>query len=312
MPPPSFPASWGLSAFLRTPPVRSVEDVPSVFPGWFRDSASRARDAIAEGLFESFVRWTSKLAAYASTADPPHASGPTLDLHGAQRDIQRAQNEPDERYRERVLGDVDAVTPTAILDAVDAILAPFTAKRAYYFEDPDDSIFLFDVPIAPDPTRESHTTGFYVSDVASPLLAPIVLPHRAYRARGRCTPRHGLLFDASPNPRGHAIIGVPVLSGGLRDARATFAVSVTTPVIDATGRILPEAASLARHMPAVFDDAAIGSFPVGPVLDPRALLGLHLFDADVEPEAALSQIRSLLATRAMFPIHFTVLVDPTL
>lgn len=324
-----IPAGWGLSVFLKSLPFETRADVLAVMPGWMRDDTvpNPVRDAIADGVLRSFASYCSDVAAYAASVDPAYASGSALDFALAQRDVQRALNEADAPYRARGLGDSALITPAAMLAAIQAIIAPFApGKQPYYFELPDDEIYVFD-------QASGTQTGFYLG-----VDFPIVDPFRNYSARPNSQPRHGILWSGArsktglpgylylpggppfgtPSPPlsdavdaigmwGNVVVAIPAfpMPGAQLDGDAFLindpSAGGTVPLIDISGNLTPAAVAAGAAMGEVFTAASSSS-----------TLGSNLFSAGSDVATVVSQVQALLATRGPFGAQYTLMLDPNL
>lgn len=340
MPVLDFPADWEVSPHLRDAPVQTREDVLRLMPRWLREGEpTDVVEAIADALLEAFVRRASKLAEYGAQANAIYATGDSLDLCGASVGVPRAYAEEDEPYRERILAQDAGLTPRAILEAIDAILAPVTSAQAYYYERPDDEPFVRSKSHDSASTGDLGISGVYVSGNASDHSMPIRKAKRRWTARTRCTPKHVFLFDhrrgwssampiglryfggfityketatsddqtAPDNSHGHTIIGLPAwLEPGERKPGDAFvSAKATAPLTDAGGTLTAAATQKGSVLASVFAKAtavtrAGSNIPSGPAVYPSA------WAADL----IVSAIRNMLAAKAMFGAQFSLLFDP--
>lgn len=325
MPLPGFLAGWGLSPHLREQPLRDREAALALLPEWMRESDSPARDAIADACVVAFNRQASAHAAHAASSSPQFATGSRLDLVGSH--MPRAAGESDADYRTRLIEADEMPTPRSILAAIDRILAPITTAQAYYVERPNDDAFLH----AKDP---SVTTGAYLGTAP----APLVHPGRAYDERTRCKPRHIILWrcrrnvttpavtsstsigsfstriagnddqTAPDNAHGHVVIGLPATlqPGRSLPGDTSIYATPTPPLTEASGALTADAAVAARTMGSIFSLATMAT---------RALAnmptGIAVYRASEQPEIVVGKIRSMLASRGMSPVQYTLFYDPS-
>lgn len=188
---PSFPTSGPLPLEGGALPVRSVDDVLALFPAEVRDSAvAPIRDALAAALTAILQFWQRRSSRAAALSDILRAKGKALDGLLADHEVYRQPGESDAAFRVRGLGLAEMVTPEAILDAVDAILAPFTPLRAKYFESEPDQWFTHDGTIT---TFDSFV---YVADnvaQASPHYADRMYPDDTVENEGDVIERREVL-----------------------------------------------------------------------------------------------------------------------
>ncbi len=124
-------------------PVETSADVLAVLPAFMRSSdTALTRDAIIALLTAVFKEMQDRGEYAAAQSDLLHARGIYLTGLAEDRDFQRQSGEPDEALRARVLRIPQFVTPSAIMAAVAAIIAPYTAKSAKYFEASLDRWFV--------------------------------------------------------------------------------------------------------------------------------------------------------------------------
>ena len=118
--------------------VSSDADVLAVLPYFVQESdTAPVRDAIVAALREMFLELQRRDDYAAGQADPDRATGIYEDGVFADRTVFRQSGEDNETYRARGLTFQDLVTPAAILAAANAILSPYTAVQARYFEELD-------------------------------------------------------------------------------------------------------------------------------------------------------------------------------
>ena len=341
MPVPGFLAGWSVSPFLRELPVSSRDDVIALLPEYMREGAVPVRDAIADALLVSIIRYASDQAADAARTDPAYADGADLDLIGLGV-LARAPSESDASYRARMLTRSGGATPRALLAAIDTILEPFgKAGAAYYVELPDDEIFVYDNLAVLDVTGSiagSNTQGAYLESADGPTVGAgaIVADERYYEARTRCEPRHTFVFGVYRDPEttrapgaeasddftdafnqwGHTLIHIPPFDApenddplGAYTALVPTAVNSVLPadLLDTSGN--PTAAAILLDE-LTFDVQTsadlIAAFGAGDDF------GAAVFARDLDGAIAVDAIRSMLAVRGSFPDAFTIVLDPEL
>lgn len=303
-----FPPSWDLSPYLDDVPAADVDDVLALLPSLFRDNPGTPQDELLDALVEAYAKHASALAAYGAQADPANATGSALILHARGRGISKALGESEDSLRSRTLSDAALVTPAAILEAVNRIVAKFTDKRAYYWEEPNDGIFVHSVRrdgfgnVLFDASVPSDLAGFYVFswDPTRARLQQVQHPFRAYVARSAvadCTPTHGLLFGLTgvevdntdskcPNQRGLMVIALPAIGRYGETPEAAYVHSIG--VADALGKSVFSIASGA------------------------ASLGATAWRSDADPATMVTQVQALLETTRMWPSKITLFLDPNL
>ena len=124
-------------------------------PAWFRDNATAVVQAIADGIAAGSTDLLSKLKVYAAAANPQYAEDTDLDLVGRGYGVFRANGESDDAYRQRIYGESADSSPEALREAINKILAPFTATQCEYSENPNDSVFVYSM-------ASGTTSGAYI------------------------------------------------------------------------------------------------------------------------------------------------------
>ncbi len=162
-----------------------------------------------------------------SVTNPQRFTGgrlPVLEELGAERQVYRASNEPEEVYRQRVATADDVVSPNALLRVANRILAPYGGK-ACLREVGTDKLpgLFFDVPPDGDP---AHAFAFDMNPVVRPGDRWKVLlsfaDFRAFFLMG--VPRFGLgdfggYADVDPNSDGDVYFdGYAVTDAALHSA----------------------------------------------------------------------------------------------
>lgn len=336
-----FLAGASLSVHLREPPASSREEALKLFVQWFGDGESEERDALVDAFVDAWAAFASKQSAYASSADPRHATGSTLALVGTNRDMPKQVGETDEEYRARLLADEDVGTPNALLAAIDRIMVDTAASGtvAYYYERPDDDAFVFSKNHVAGPIAER---GTYLHGKSVTTGKPIRKASRLFSARGRCQPRHVFLFPtrrntanapvsvavagiasgrvsidipstddrtAPDNARGHCVIGLPAFIQPGKSLSSDCAVhrTPTAPVTEAWGDLTAATRKRANLLSSVFTKATTAT-RVGL----NKFSGPAIYKSQNHPDIIVGKIRAVLAHRAMSPIRFTLMFDPTL
>ncbi|MDB4992598.1 MAG: hypothetical protein JWM74_30 [Myxococcaceae bacterium] len=126
-------------------PVVTDADVLAVFPAEVRRAMSApVRDGLVAALTEILKEYQRRASQAAALSDILRSVGTHLEALCAELGVFKQSGESDEALRARALGIPDLVTPTAILAAVNAVLAPWTAIEAKYFESELDCWFVED------------------------------------------------------------------------------------------------------------------------------------------------------------------------
>lgn len=124
-------------------PVNGTGDVLAVFPAKVRRSANApVRDALVAAFTEIQKEYQRRARYACAQSDILRATGSHLTALASDREVFKQPGEEDEALRLRLLLGEDGVTPALIMRGVNAILAPFTPKRAKYFESELDQMFL--------------------------------------------------------------------------------------------------------------------------------------------------------------------------
>lgn len=342
MPFPGFPVGFGFSPFLAELPVASREEGLLLFVEWFREGDNEARDELVDAIVEAWGRFSSDQADYAASANPAHATGSQLDLAGSSRGMPRQPGESDADYRARLLADEDVGTPSAILAAIDRILARVTTKQAYYYERPDDDAFVFRKNTV-DADGNPLEAGTYLHRRTTLTGHPIRRPSRVYSARTRCAPRHVFLFrsrrltseaavstavgtgvivggfkkltpatddgTAPDNGHGHCVIGLPAFIQPGKSLSSDCAAhrKPDAPLLEAWGDLTEATAKRARLLSSVFTKATmVARRAAGKYSGPA------IYRKTSQPDIIVGEIQAVLEHRKMYPVQFTLMFDPTL
>lgn len=139
LPLPALPAQIGAGDL----PVSDETDVLALFPDYSRvgDSAL-VRDGLVAALTAMLLTFQERAGNARELSDILTATGSSLDGLFNERGVFRAKNESDTAYRARGLALPSLVTPTAILAAVNTILAAHTTIKAQYFESIQDRWYV--------------------------------------------------------------------------------------------------------------------------------------------------------------------------
>jgi hypothetical protein len=283
-----FLASLGVSAHLKDLPFESEEDVLALFPRAWRDTPSEVLQAIVAGIFSAIFRRASDVAAYAASGSTHFASGASLDIHGQDVDVSRVESESDDDYRERACLPDFGLTPRAIMERVNKLIAPHTSAKAWYAEEPDDGGFIF----TDDGTlTDENAMGCYIGDV----MWPVEDHHRKWHLRPQSRPNAWLVFgsttEMSPRiagaPYGVAIVGIPDIFPshvGLTD----YDIVATSDGSDSV---------------AFFSESGLESGYDG---------GAVLESASKDRSLVVGQIRAMLDAEQAFPYRALIYLDPLL
>jgi hypothetical protein len=214
--------------------VQTESDVLAVYPSEYKQrNDAPVRDSVIAAQTEMFLREQESDQYAADQANVARATKRYLDGLGEDRTIARSGSEDDETYRARILGIPELVTPLAILDAADAVLAPYTAIKCQYLESIQDRAYLRAVHV------EDSTDG--ISGNGSTLLgASPYYVERLYpedeaingAARRQCSPGAAWLF--ADHVGRYFILRVPDISGIDEEHPALYAASAPE---DAKGRL---------------------------------------------------------------------------
>lgn len=125
-------------------PVTSADDVREQFPAQARGNNDQApvRDAIAQSIAAMQIAYQGKADYAAAQSDVTRATGLYLDGLLGDRGTPRQANEDDDDYRARGLSAPKIVTPQAIVDAVNTVLAPYTTVSCQLIHSILDRMFV--------------------------------------------------------------------------------------------------------------------------------------------------------------------------
>jgi len=135
--PPAVPGGGDL-------PVRSTEDVKTLLPKGIQQAENApVRDALVEALTKIAFSWQEAASAAAAQADIGRATDQFLVGAAEDRSSAKQLSESDAAFRARALAVPATVSRKAIVDAVNAILAPFTAIQCRVFDSILDRMYVF-------------------------------------------------------------------------------------------------------------------------------------------------------------------------
>lgn len=127
-------------------PVTSADDVKKVQPSEVRRATiAPVRDALNLAQAEMFKAYQTAASSAAKQTSLLTASEQYLDGLGPERSgVTRQPGESDENYLARILTTPEVVTKNAIVDAINADLAPYTVTECQVFESGLDRWFVTD------------------------------------------------------------------------------------------------------------------------------------------------------------------------
>jgi hypothetical protein len=194
---PPVPPENSNPADTRTLPVASRADVVAEWsPDVMGQDAAPVRDAIIDGETAMLLAYQNFAAAAAAQSDPLAATDEYLELiAGDEFATYKQPGETDGSLRTRMLAARATVSPAAIVAAANAILAPYTAVSAKYFEHLD---------------AWCVRNGPYYDVIAATATTPIVI-----------TPRFGVPLGINA---GDSI--TTALIAGIAAANGTFPVAI--------------------------------------------------------------------------------------
>lgn len=134
-----------VSPIMGDIPVTDQSDILAILPGFLKPSdPPPVRDAILAALVAMFQQYQLDAETAVGMSDVTRAVDYALTGLGADRGVFRSENEDDVDYRIRILGIPSLVTPTAIVAAVNNLLAPLTKIQCKYAEAVQDRWYLND------------------------------------------------------------------------------------------------------------------------------------------------------------------------
>lgn len=157
-------------------PVSSGADVLSQMADTHRlPVTAPVRDALNEADACIHVAYQDEVASLIAQQDARTASGDALRKIASEHGITPAQNESDSALRLRIFGTIKVVAPQAIVDVVNALLAPYTTVQCQLVEPEMDGMFITDGTAAYDGafinnpgsySSPSYPDRFYPDDAA--------------------------------------------------------------------------------------------------------------------------------------------------
>jgi hypothetical protein len=264
----------------------------------------------------------SDLAADAARTSRMYAVGADLDALGVNV-VARAEGESDDSYRARMIAGDQMLTPTALLAALDTLLAPFGySGAAYYNELPDDECFLEANSAIVGPTGAlDASTNLNGAFIGIDGTGALVAEERRYDMRPRSEPRHVFIWGEFRQSttralgpaagadytdvfaaNGHTVVGIPpfdFLDAEDGDDDAAYAQTMPAVVVDVSGNLTDDATDVVEASGALFDLSDETESAV-------------LFSVGGDGTMVVLSLLSLLDQRATFPSTFTVVLDPEL
>jgi hypothetical protein len=126
-------------------PVSSAEDVLAELPELHRRPAvAPVRDAFCDAFADGYIAYQDAAAIAAAECDPTRAVGDALVSLALERGVARYVGEDIEDLRARMFATPDVVSPQAIVDAVNKILAPQSDTECEFVELELDGLFIHD------------------------------------------------------------------------------------------------------------------------------------------------------------------------
>lgn len=126
-------------------PVSSPSDVLAELPETHRRvEVAPVRDAFCEGFAEGFYDYQDFAEHSAAQCDPARATGDYLESLALEREIVKFPGETDVALRARMFAIPDIVSPQAIVDVVNALLAPYSDGECQFIELELDGYFVHD------------------------------------------------------------------------------------------------------------------------------------------------------------------------
>lgn len=126
-------------------PVTGRENVLAEFMETQRSAQNAPiRDAFTEAFAAGHIAYQDVVANVLAQTNPLYATGEYLRYKATERGIYSVPGEDDEVLRTRIFEIPAIVTPQAIVDAVNAIIAPYTTEECDVFEPEVDGLFIHD------------------------------------------------------------------------------------------------------------------------------------------------------------------------
>lgn len=109
-----------------------------------RPETAPVRDALVDGFTEGFLEYQRASSYAAAQSNPMLATGEYLLSFADEREVVPGVDESEESIRNRLFQAPSIVTPDAIVDGINAILAPYTSETATWCELELDGVFVHD------------------------------------------------------------------------------------------------------------------------------------------------------------------------
>lgn len=140
---PSLPLPPGVTQLGGALPFSSTDDVLAILPAFLKPTDSApVRDAIVAAILAMALVYQERSGYAAAQSDVLRAVDTYLAGQGADRGVVQQTGESSTAYRARILSTPNLVTPTAILAAVNSLLAPVTTIKAQYCESVQDRWYV--------------------------------------------------------------------------------------------------------------------------------------------------------------------------
>jgi hypothetical protein len=134
---PALPLTLPISLDETELPVRDASDVRAQLPERVRraePSKAPVREALVAGIVGHQQAHQRRAAYCAQQSDPTRSTGIYQDGHGEDRGVVRSKGESHEAYRARMFAAPELVSPQAIVDAANRVLAGHTTRSVQFFE----------------------------------------------------------------------------------------------------------------------------------------------------------------------------------
>jgi hypothetical protein len=149
LPPPAVPGGGDL-------PVVTTQDVLTLLPkGIQQPQTAPVRDALVGALTQIALSWQEAASYAAAEADIGRSTDQWLSGNADDRSFNKQATETDPAFRARSLGVPATVSTAAIVSAINAILAPYTAIPCRVFDSVLDRMYVFDGTV----TSRSYVAG---------------------------------------------------------------------------------------------------------------------------------------------------------
>lgn len=125
------------------PPAPTLDDVIALLPTWVQEIETPVRDAALSAIAAMANRtWARIGQSIARMQTPRNASGPWLDVWGELLKRPRSPGEEDPPYRARLLEQPELISPNAIRDAVETIVAAAIITPPVVMEPATECLFF--------------------------------------------------------------------------------------------------------------------------------------------------------------------------